>query len=465
MFHSSFYILVVHFIELEQKSKKYIYIGACILFQYHFFPASSCGVAGIPGFLVSSFLMDIFGRRLAHGIVIIPGMIGWLCIYLATGIPALLIGRVLGGFTAGATVSLGAIVIGEYSDPKYRGVFLNLKTASVCLGGMCVHILGHFYHWRTVALIGVIPYIVALLVVYTWPESPAWLASKGQYQRSEDSFYWLRGKSESSFKELDELIQAQMGRKSKPIENTTFADNILIFFKKFARKDFIKPVTIIFVSSVLLETSGRHIFPAYAIQIVGEVTGNKAQSFYYTLGIDLIITTSAVCSSILVKVMKRRTLLFSTGFAAFTVLMIACAYLYLASINVISNDRAWIPILIFVVYFILANLGCTPIPLALLGEVLPLPHRGVGSAVAGIWLSLALMVGLQVTPYLLLHVKVYGTFAVFGITMGLSLLALSFMLPETKDRTLQEIEDYFNYGKFRDHKEDKDAEVKVKMIK
>ncbi|XP_022837125.1 facilitated trehalose transporter Tret1-like [Spodoptera litura] len=427
--------------------------------------ASSAGLSGIPGFLISSYLMDAYGRKLSHAIAILPGFIGWLCIYLARGIPALMIGRILGGMTAGATVSLGAIVIGEYSDPKYRGVFLNLKTAAVCLGGMIIHVIGHFLHWRTIALVALTPYLLSLLIIYTWPESPAWLASRGQFQKSEDSFYWLRGKSEASYNEMEELIKAQTEQRSKPVENKTCGDNVASFFDRFTQKDFLKPLFIIFIGAIVLETSGRHLFPAYALQIIGEVTGNKSQSFYYTLGIDLIITCSAVSSSILVKIMKRRTLLLSTGFAACVVMMGACVYLYLAAVGMIANDKGWIPICLFAGYFILANLGCTPIPLALLGEVFPLRHRGVGSSAAGIFISFCVMAGLQVTPYLLIHLKVYGTFAVFAGVMGLSLLVLYFILPETKDRTLQEIEDYFNYGKFKDNKVDDDAEVKIKMVK
>ncbi|KAJ8707538.1 hypothetical protein PYW08_010790 [Mythimna loreyi] len=427
--------------------------------------ASSCAIAGIPGFLISSFLMELYGRRRAHGFVILPGVIGWLSMYFARGIPALMIGRVLTGFTTGGTVSLGAIVVGEYSDPKYRGVFLNLKTATMSIGAMSIHIIGHFLHWRTVAVIALIPQLIALIIIYTWPESPAWLASRGEYERSEDSFYWLRGKSEASHSELEELIKAQMERRSKPALKSSCGDKCEDFFKRFTQKDFLKPLFIIFISVILLEASGRHLFPAYALQIVGEVTDSRSQSLYYTLAIDLIITSSTVCSSILVKVMKRRTLLFTTGFSACAVLMVGCIYLFLAAKEIIPNDKSWIPIGIFVIYFVLVNLGCNPIPLALFGEIFPLRHRGVGSGVAGTLLSVGVMVGLQITPYLLLNLKIYGTFAVFSCVMGISLLVLFFVLPETKDKTLQEIEDYFNYVKFKNNKVDRDEEVKVKMIK
>ncbi|XP_075987125.1 facilitated trehalose transporter Tret1-like [Anticarsia gemmatalis] len=427
--------------------------------------ASACGFAGIPGFFVSSFLMDVYGRRLAHIVVILPGIAGWLMVYFAQNIPIIMTGRLLGGFTAGATVSLGAIAIGEYSEPKYRGVFLNLKTASVCLGGMVVHILSQYATWRNIALLALIPHVLSVFITMTWSESTAWLASRGRFDESKKSFFRLRGKDEASSKELEELIKAQMERLSKPKVEKSASDRINNFFKKLIRKDFVKPFFIVITSSTLMEASGRHVFQAYALQIIGEITGSKSQSFYFTLAIDLIITCSALFSSFLVKIMRRRTLLFSTGFSAFAVLMIVCTYLTLADNGIITKDYPWIPTGIFVVYFILANLGCTPIPLALLGEVFPLPHRGVGSAVAGIWMSLGVMIGLQITPYLLVNVKVYGTFFVFGMTMGLALLILFFILPETKDRTLQEIEDYFNFGKFRDDEKDEDEESKVKMIK
>ncbi|CAG5020380.1 unnamed protein product [Parnassius apollo] len=408
--------------------------------------------------------MDWGGRKMAHAIIIIPGILGWLFIYLAGGVTALLIGRLLTGFTGGASVCLGAVIIGEYSSPKNRGTYLNLKTASVCLGSMIIHILGNYFHWRTVAFLSLFPYIISLIIIYTWPESPAWLVSRKEFEKSEKAFYWLRGHSREAEKELYELIRAQKD-KSVDIRNSSFNEKIVEFLKKFTRKDFVKPLIIIVFGGLLIEFSFRHIFPAYASQIIGEITGDKSQSFYYTLALDIIITTSAIFSSVLVKIYKRRTLLFVTGFSALFFLFSVCTYLYLVSKAIIYNNYTWIPISLFVPYFILANLACTPIPLALLGEVLPLAHRGSGSALAGLAMSLILLIALKITPYLLESVKVYGTFTIFGSAMGLTLVVFYFILPETKDRTLQEIEDYFNYGRFKNEemlsKDEEDVEMKM----
>ncbi|XP_075987166.1 trehalose transporter 1-like protein isoform X2 [Anticarsia gemmatalis] len=424
---------------------------------------SIVGVAGIPGFLVSSALMDLYGRRIAHGLLILPGIIGWLMVYFAEDIPVLMTGRFLGGFSATATLSLGAIVIGEYTAPEYRGVYLYLKNAAVCLGAMCMHIISRHLDWRSIALVSQVPFVIAPIIIYTWPESPAWLVTKHQYKKCEEAFHWLRGNSEASERELRETIKAQKAKLSKMKTKTSFCDKIRNCYRKYTQKDFLKPCLIMILATIVFEMSGRHVFPAYALHIMKDITGESSQSFYYALGIDFIMSASAVLSSVLVKIMKRRTLLFSTGFSAVGVLMIVCLYLLLASKKIIPSDKTWIPISLLVVYFILANLGCAPIPLTLVGEVFPLVHRGVGTAVIGLWISICLMGGLQSTPYLLVTVRAYGFFAVYGGIMGISLLILYFIMPETKDKTLQEIENYFNYGKFS-YVEDEDEEANEKMV-
>ncbi|CAG9570300.1 unnamed protein product [Danaus chrysippus] len=425
--------------------------------------ASCIGIASIPGFLSSSFLMEMYGRKKAHVAVVIPALIGWVIIYFATSIPVLLCGRCLCGITGGATISLGPIVIGEYTSPKNRGMFLNLKTTAVCLGNSVVHIFAHFFNWKTIALIAVVPHMLALLIILTWPESPSWLASKRRFEESQKSFYWLRGNDRRAILEMEDLFRAQKEKLSQYPEHGDNSNLIMDFIRKFKERSFVKPVFIVCFAGLLLESCGRHIFPAFATQIIGEITSNKSQSFYYTLGIDIIITASALFSSFLVKIMKRRTLLLGSGFIALFILFCVCLYMLLSAKGIVSNERTWIPILLFTVYFIVSNLGCTPIPLALLGEIFPLAHRGAGSCVAGFIMSMYIMLAMQATPYLLITVKVYGTFTIFGILMGISLIALYVILPATKDRTLQEIEDYFQTGKFRKENLGTD-EVNMKML-
>lgn len=304
-----------------------------------------------------------------------------------------------------------------------------------------------------------VPHVVALLMVLTWKESPAWLASKKKFDESKISFLWLRGDSAKCRKELNRLISSQ---EEKRTDIRTKSEIITSFFKKFTRKDFLKPVSILFLNFVLLEMCGRHILPAYAADIVGGIVGNHGSSFYYTLGIDLIVTISSTFSSVLIKFMKIRTLLFSSGISSLLALSSACLYLFLASQDIISKEKPWIPMSMFIVYFILVNLGCTPIPLALIGELLPLEHKSSGIFTSSVLSCVLIVVTLKLFPYLLLTIDIHGTFALLGLVMAVILVSQYYLLPETKGRTLQEIEDCMKYGEVQ--KERDNVESTERML-
>ncbi|XP_041984065.1 sugar transporter ERD6-like 7 [Aricia agestis] len=178
--------------------------------------ASVIGIGAMIGFGTSSFLMELYGRKLTYILYLSLGVIGWLCLYFGTNVPVLVIGRLLGGVSSSSTTSVGSVVLGEYTSPKHRGTFLNLKAATLCLGNLALHLIGQFLYWRTVTLIAIGSAAVALLIVLTWPESPSWFASVKRFKDCEKTFYWLRGRNADSDQELKEMVIAQKERLVTP---------------------------------------------------------------------------------------------------------------------------------------------------------------------------------------------------------------------------------------------------------
>ncbi|XP_059047216.1 facilitated trehalose transporter Tret1-like [Achroia grisella] len=405
---------------------------------------ASFAPAALTGGLLSCFFLGWLGRKKSFILFTLPAIIGLLLTYFAQNYISLLIGRMLNGLTSGGLHSIGIVSIAEYVHPKYRCMFLNLKTATITSGVAIIHGLGTYLHWRAGAIVILIPHGVAFGMATLWTESPSWYASKKRFDECEDSFYWIRGRSNSCKCEVKELIKAQRERLSndKKIIRRVY---ILQLLSKITRKDFLKPLLISIIAIIIMEMSGRHVFPSYALQFMSDIIGPQTEyHYYYTVILDLIITIGAICSSALVRLIKVRTLLFTTGFTALTALFLACIYFFLVSKGIISNDRPWIVVLLLVVYFFFANLGCSPIPIALAGEIFPLEYRAVGNCMVVVFGSVILMVSLKIIPYLLIEIKAYGTFASFGAITALGLFILYFILPETKNKTLQEIEDYFS---------------------
>lgn len=410
------------------------------------FSASAIGITILPSYFITAPIMQIYGRKIAHIIIILPAIISSIIIYFAQGVSSLIIGRLFSGFTSGAAMTLTAITIGEFSSPNKRGLFLNTKTVAACLGICLVHMLGAFFDWRTVAILGLVPSVLSLLIICTVPESPAWLAYKGKFERCEKSFYWFRPNTIADRKELQALIEAQTERRliEKGQRKKTLLNEIKNILYKFKRKDFQKPTIIVACAFIILECCGRHVFPAYAVKFMTALTGDQSKVFYYIIGVDSVILISSIGSCIAITLFSRRFLLFVTCIISNIILLTLCLYLYLRDIEIVPKDNVWVPLTLLILYFVAINLGTSSIVMALLGEIFPLEHKGVGTAMSGIFYALSLLVILKVTPLMIKSIDVYGTFFVFSMCMIVSLVYLYFFLPETKGKTLQEIEDYFN---------------------
>lgn len=383
---------------------------------------------------------------------------------MAQDYATLLVGRLIGGFALSSGYVCGCCIIAECVSPKYRGTFLNIKSIFTFTGYLLVHIMEHYLSWRTVALVGVIPCALSLLSNMTWPESPSWLLSKNRFEDFEASFYWFRGRDDEAVKELESMVQAQKLRITLTPKTDLISQKIDKFCRKLSQKTFLKPLAIVLLSTVLMESSGRHFFPAYAVDIMMNITNNKSSSFYYVIAVDLIMLSSSLISSVVIKLIGRRTLLFFSGIISAAILSTLSLIMFLISKEYVTISNPWLVPSMICVFFIFASLGCNSIPIVVYGEIFPLQHRESGTGFGGAIQAIAIFVYLKITPYLVFYFKLHGTFAWFSALMVVSLLYLYFALPETRNRTLQQIEDYFEHGAFLADVERKDDAAQVKML-
>ncbi|GBP36019.1 Facilitated trehalose transporter Tret1 [Eumeta japonica] len=393
-------------------------------------------------------VMEWYGRKPAHVLIVIPNILTCVVYYYASNVTTLVLARMVHGLSCGGAIALSPIIVAEFTSPKLRGILLNLKTSFGALGVMLAHTLGLFFDWRKTILVGMTMPAFALLITFTWPETPAWLASRGHNERCASAFYWLRGKGARSQKELRALIKAETDRRNTRVisGDRTFLLKAKGFFIQCVKKDFRKLVMLLLCIFIFLEASGRYFFPLYAIKIINAFT-NGQSSIYYVVILDGVILLSTILACVLIQRYQRRTLLFSTGAVCIALLLTTCLYLLLKSKGIIHRDYAWIPLSLFGLYFILLNLGALPILMVVLGEIFPLKYRSAGVTMSAIILSITLIITLLVTPTMMKVLDIHGSFTVHSFCMIGALLYLFYNLPETKGRTLQEIEERFTKGR------------------
>lgn len=397
--------------------------------------ASSNGIFGIGGIFILSTVMEVFGRKSVHLVMCLTYVVGWIIISVAKDVNTLVIGRGVQGISIGCFY-IAPLIVSEFTHPKRRGYFQTSKKLAIAIGTLLCHVLGSMCGWRIVAFVSIVPVTVGTIFNLFWPESPAWLASKGRYEESEKNFAWLNANDERRQNEIEMLILSQK-EKNKSRENKKTKFN---FLRKFMKKDFLKTFSMVLVLTIVLEAVGKYSLAAYAVQIMVKMLRDESLVLYCTVGMDLVIILGLVLSCFVVVHFKRRTLLFANGILAVILLLSLSLVCYLTTKSIIPSSLNWLCPAILIFYNLISNIGIVPVCYAIMGEVYPLEYRGIGSCASGVVFTILLSANLKLNPIMLEKFDIHGTFLVYNAFIVCGLIYLYYTLPETKDRTLQEIE-------------------------
>lgn len=306
------------------------------------------------------------------------------------------------------------------------------------MGSMICHFLS-FWSWREPA--GVASGIALLSVVFTmcWPESPSFYAAKGRFKECKKTFTWLHGSSFEKKKELAELITAQM-KLIKIKRAKKDGNRFKVFFKTFLERSFQKALLLALLITLVLDTCGRYYIVAFIIQIMVKLVGD-GHAVYYSIAVDIITIFALTISCFLVRYVNRRTILFLFGSINVLLMFSITFALFLQYKYEFFANIVWLSPFLLLLQNFVVNVSVIPICFALLGEVFPLEYRGIGSLTSGLMFCLFYGVNIKATPIMLQDLGLGGTYATYGSCLAVFLVMLYFTVPETKNRTLQEIED------------------------
>ncbi|RVE44926.1 hypothetical protein evm_010425 [Chilo suppressalis] len=400
--------------------------------------ASLLGLALISGILTAPYGLQKLGRRTVNQLSCLPALGGWALLVAAKGPIALLISRALQGFGMGLQAAAAPISIAEYSAPKHRGAFLATIAFSFATGMLVAHVFGTLLYWRQAGIACGSFYAISLILISLSPETPPYLASKGLYAQCRKSFRWFRGYDYASEKELEVLLNSQK-KKAVVMEMSKWE-----LYKNTVRKpEFYKPTLIMMFMFVLFQISGMTVVPSYTVLLMKEVTDGSIDPHTSMLMVDVVRFVTAVLACIVVNKLNRRTVLFLGISISVVSLLLTALLLYLKDFGCIPKQYTWTPVIPTLTYIFGKTLGILPIPWAIAGEIFPLAYRSLGSGISGMFLSIMFFVVVKTAPSSFAKIGVNGTFCVYGIFTGICGIFLYFLLPETKGKTLYEIECHF----------------------
>ncbi|CAK1555500.1 unnamed protein product [Leptosia nina] len=386
--------------------------------------------------LVGNFSMPIFmeklGRKKAHFMVMLPTVIGWFLIIFATSVQNLIIARIMHGLSLGQIVMIRAVIIGEYTSPKNRGAFLTLISLAQTSGVFVVHLMGSLLKWQTTAAISVVFTVLSFMMTFFLPESPSWLANNGKYEECQKHFEWLRGADENE--ELKELIQARMKH------NASKNVDIKAALKQL---DFYKPIIVSLHISLIMFFAGTITVAVYGTTIIAEIMGPDVDAHFWLLCLDSVRIVTSFLAVYLVRTFRRRTVTFGSVGLCLLVHILIITHVTLIKFGVRIFDYFWIPAILMNLQCFSLSAGLLPINNVITGEIFPLAHRSVGISITTTVATGFHFIVLKTFPYLLSEVGIAGVYGIYATVMTYGLIVTWVIMPETKGRTLQQIENRF----------------------
>lgn len=393
-------------------------------------------------------LMQWKGRKLSFQISCFLIALGWILSYVASSVTTILVSESLHGLGSQCVLIVTCTSMTEMLSPKYRNISIAYYAVLQSVGIAAVGIMGQHLHRKTIALIMFVPIGLAFLnACFIWPESPSWLALKGKLRKCEKNFIWLRGNDQAATQELVELINSKKVNIKKEA-----------FFKTLVRRDFYIPTFLMFVLLNAAYWSGLIVVIIYSSEMLNITTANKDVVYYGSIIINIILFISYNTAAILMKQFNNKSVLLC-GIIGATISIAFCFIVtLLQSVRIMEGS-----ILCFVglIGYVLSVVGSLAPPCFVMAmEIIPVKHRGIGGALYITFSCVLHSSSLKAAPYMFVSINLWGTFLVYGLNTLICGLIIWKYVPETKNRTLQELEDYFNNGTF-DKKNDEAAQEPI----
>lgn len=278
-------------------------------------------------------------------------------------------------------------------------------------------------------------------------ETPSWLMSKGREDESLKSLRYFRGAKKND-KLLEEQIEnefyalKQSCQKVKGVKKPSF-------IKLMKEPEAYKPLFIMIMFFAFQQFSGVFVVIVYAVQISIEA-GVSIDPILCAIFIGLARLITTLLMSPVIDKLGRRPLAFSSGVGmAICMFALACNTWF----PEVMSQIPFLPVISINGFIVASTLGLMTLPFAMTAEIFPQKVKGPATGI--VLSSGVLMCFVNIKMYTAI-VEAWGKenmFAFYGAVSLLSIVCLYFFLPETKGKTMHEIEECFKYGKHKKHRE------------
>ena len=402
---------------------------------------SSALVGCLTGAAVAGSLSDRLGRKL---LLILSGALFTLSAFgtgYADYFTPFVIYRILGGIAIGLASTLSPMYIAEVSPAQIRGRFVSLNQLTIVIGILAAQIAnwqiaqpvpeGYTdqqilsswngqWGWRWMFWAEMVPASLFFILMFFVPESPRFLAKQKKDEQSARILSKVGG-SDYARTELTAIKESLKGQGDKVNYKALWSPRIF-------------PILLVgVVLAVFQQWCGLNVVFNYAEEIFASAGYDVSDILFnivITGSINLIFTLVAMRT---VDQWGRRILML-IGSGGLTLI-----YILLGGFYYLDFDG--LPVLLMVLLAIAVYaMSLAPVTWVILSEIFPNRIRGAAMAVSTFFLWAASFVLAYTFPLLNSSMGTHGTFWVYSAITLAGFLFIKFRLPETKGKSLEQIE-------------------------
>lgn len=377
---------------------------------------------------------DKYGRRISLILSAIIFVVGALITAIAGSTDILILGRFVVGLAIGAASLCAPLYISEVAPKRIRGSLVCVNQLALTSGIVISYLVDYYFSesgsWRMMFGTAVIPGMILLVGMIFMPQSPRWLVSKGQIGKATSVLKKIRAVDEvqSEISDLHSSVKLQTGDwaalKASKLRPALWVGVGLAAFQQLTGIN-----TVIYYSPTIFQSAG---FSSSSHAILA-TTGLGVINIIFTLVATLLID----------KVGRRPLLLIGTIIMVIALALLAIVF----SSSSIGHETGTLAVIGLSLYIAAFAIGMGPVFWLMISEIYPVKVRGLAMGVCSIinWGT-----NLIVALTFLSLTKLLGTSGTFWLYAIIGIFAWIFfykMVPETKGKTLEEIEDYWRTGK------------------
>jgi sugar porter (SP) family MFS transporter len=405
--------------------------------------ANSCHLVGcLVGALVAGALSDRYGRK--RPLVLAALLFAGTSIgnALAPTFVVFITWRILGGVAIGLASSLSPMYISEIAPAPMRGKLVSINQLTLVIGILLAQVINWYLvrnlpigasdefirgswfgqdGWRWMFGLTAVPSVLFLIGLAFVPESPRWLAKNGHAVRSRTILARIGGEqyANAAIEEIGASHSTEGIRKAQ--------------FRDLLDPGLRKVLVLGVVLAIFQQWCGINVIFNYAEEIfkaAGYDISSVLKNIAWTGSVNLAFTFVALGT--VDRRGRRPLMLFGAGGLAVIYAGIGACYAF---------GVQGLPLLLLV----LAAIGCyamslAPITWVIISEIFPNRIRGaaMSAAIASLWIACFVLT--YSFPLLNARLGPAGTFWLYGVVCLVGFLFILAKLPETKGKTLEQLE-------------------------